>query len=124
MEALAVQVASVIGASLATCGVLIAWFHTDMLVEYLKLFRLSRFTYIKEYEEQFNENPDLTYLEFAYYKEPTFFNKLISCSYCLGFWVSIVFAYIATFNILMGFVCYPMSLFLYFSFFKLFLKND
>jgi hypothetical protein len=123
MEALAAQVINTLGASLATCGILIAWFNTDMLVQYIKLFRLTRFTYVEEYEKELFENPDLTYLNFAYFKEPSFVNKLISCPYCLSFWLSSFCSYIATSNILTGFVCYPLCLFFYFGFLKIFLKD-
>jgi hypothetical protein len=123
MEALVVQAINTLGASLATCGILIAWFNTDMLVQYIKLFRLTRFTYVEEYEKELFENPDLTYLNFAYFKEPSFINKLISCPYCVSFWVSSFCSYIATSNILTGFPCYALSLVLYLTFIKIFLKN-
>jgi hypothetical protein len=123
MEALAAQVINTLGASLAACGILIAWFNTDMLVQYIKLFKLTRFTYVEEYEKELFENPDLTYLNFAYFKEPSFVNKLISCPYCLSFWLSSFCSCVATSNILIGFVCYPLSLFFYFGFLKIFLKD-
>ena len=55
--------------------------------------------------------------------KPSFFNKLISCPYCLSFWISLVSAFVATGNPLLGFVVYPISLIIYFSFIKIFLKN-
>jgi len=123
MEALVAQVINTIAASLATCGILIIWFNTDSFIQYIKLFRLSKFTYIKEFEQELFENPDLKYLDFAYFKEPSFSNKLISCPYCLSFWISFVSAIIATSEPLLGFVVYPMSLIIYFSFIKIFLKD-
>jgi len=123
MEALVVQVVKTLAASLATFGILIVWFNTDSFVQYIRLFRLSRFTYIKEYEQELFENPDLSYLDFAYFKEPSFFNKLISCPYCFSFWISSVTGLIATGDPLLGFVVYPISLITYLSFIKIFLKD-
>ena len=123
MEALAAQVIKTLAASIATSGILIIWFNTDSFIQYIKLFRLSKFTYIKEFEQELFENPDLKYLDFAYFKEPSFLNKLISCPYCLSFWISFISAIIATSELLLGFVVYPMSLIIYFSFIKIFLKD-
>ena len=126
MEVLVAQAVKTLAASIASCGLLIAWFNTDMLVSYIKLFRLTKLTYLKEYEDFSLEYPDneTNFLEFSYMKEPTFINKLISCPYCLCFWVSLVCCIIATSNVLLAFVCYPLSLVIYLSFIKVFLKNE
>ena len=126
MEVLVAQAVKTLAASIASCGILIAWFNTDMLVSYIKLFRLSKLTYLKEYEDFMLECPDskTTFLQFSYIKEPTFINKLISCPYCLCFWVSLICCIISTGNILLAFVCYPISLVMYLSFIKIFLKDE
>ena len=126
MEVLVVQAVKTLAASIASCGILIAWFNTDMLVSYIKLFRLSRLTYLKEYEDFMLECPNskTTFLQFSYIKEPTFINKLFSCLYCLCFWVSLVCCIISTGNILLAFVCYPISLVMYLSFINIFLKDE
>ena len=126
MEVLAVQAIKTLAASIASCGLLIAWFNTSALVDYIKLFRLTKLTYLKEYEEFKFECPDseATFLEFSYVKEPTFINKLLSCPYCLCFWVSLICSFIATANPLLVFVCYPISLVLYLAFIKIFLKDE
>lgn len=126
MEALVVQVANIIAASIASFGILIAWFNTDMLASYIKLFRITKLTYLKEYEDFMIECPSskTTFLQFSYVKEPTFINKLISCPYCLSFWISLVCSIITTSNILLTFVCYPMCLVMYLSFIKIFLKDE
>ena len=126
MEVLVAQVVKTLAASIASCGVLIAWFNTDMLVSYIKLFRLSKLTYLKEYEEFLFESPDskTTFLQFSYIKEPTFINKLLSCPYCFCFWISLICSFIATTNPLLVFVCYPISLVLYLTFIKIFKSSD
>jgi hypothetical protein len=126
MEVLVAQALKTLAASIATCGILIAWFNTDMLASYIKLFRLTRFTYLKEYEEHLFECPDskVTLFELSYIKEPTFLNKLFSCPYCFSFWLSLFCCFITTNNLLLGFVCYPLSLVLYLAFIKTFLKDE
>ena len=125
MEVLAVQAVKTLAASTASCGILLIWFNTTALTDYIKLFRLTRLTYLREYEQFKFENPEseTTFLEFSYIKEPTFINKLISCPYCFCFWISLVCSVIATGSVLLAFVCYPLSLVMYLSFIKVFLKN-
>ena len=125
MEVLAAQAVKVLAASIASCGILLIWFNTSALIDYVKLFRLTRLTYLKEYEQfKFeNQESEANFLEFSYIKEPTFINKLISCPYCFCFWIYLVCSVIATGSVLLAFVCYPLSLVMYLSFIKVFLKN-
>ena len=116
MEALAVQVVNLFIAALSACGLMVLWFDTSFLVDYLKLFRLTKFTYIEEYEKELFENPELSFLDFAFIKEPTFLNKLLACPYCFGFWVSTFCCIISLKNILLVLACYPLTLFFYFIF--------
>ena len=117
MEALAVQVVNLCAAALSVCGLMVLWFDTSFLADYIKLFRLTKFTYIEEYEKELFDNPDLNFLEFVSIKEPNFLNKLLACPYCLGFWLS-VFCCWATSSILLTLACYSLSLFFYFIFKK------
>ena len=66
MEALAAQVINLFAAALSACGLIVLWFDTSFLIDYLKLFRLTRFTYIKEYEKELFDNPDIKFLDFAF----------------------------------------------------------
>jgi len=117
MQALAAQVIDFFAASLSTCGILVIWFDTNFFVDYLKVFRLTKFTYIKEYEKELFDNPDLNFLEFVFIKEPNFLNKLLACPFCLGFWLSVLCCW-AMSSVLLTFACYPLSLFFYFIFKK------
>ena len=65
MEALSAQVINFFIASLSACGLLVLWFDTSFLIDYLKLFRLTRFTYIEEYEKELFENADIKFLDFV-----------------------------------------------------------
>ena len=116
MEDLAAQVVNLFAAALSASGLIILWFDTSFLIDYLKLLRLTRFTYIEEYEKESFENPELSFLEFAFIKEPNFLNKLLSCPYCLGFWLSSFCCLASTRSLLLVFACYPLSLFFYFIF--------
>jgi|TARA_R110002110_G_scaffold11371_1_gene54909 hypothetical protein len=116
MEDLAAQAVNLFAAALSASGLIILWFDTSFLIDYLKLLRLTRFTYIEEYEKESFENPELSFLEFAFIKEPNFLNKLLSCFYCLGFWLSSFCCLAATGSLLLVFACYPLTLFFYFIF--------
>jgi hypothetical protein len=118
MEALAAQVINFIVAALSACGLIILWFDTSFFIDYLKLFRLTRFTYIEEYEKELFDNPDLNFLDFVFIKDPNFLNKLLACPYCFGFWLSTFCCLLITKSILLVFACYPLTLFFYFIFKK------
>jgi len=118
MEALAAQVINFLVAVLSACGLIILWFDTSFFIDYLKLFRLTRFTYIEEYEKELFDNPDIKFLDFVLVKEPNFLNKLLACPYCFSLWLSAFCCILATGNILLVFACYPLALFFYFIFKK------
>ena len=115
MEALGAQAVNLIAGSLSACGIMILWFETSFILDYLKLFRVEK-KFIEEYERELFENPDVKLLEFSYFKNPTFLNKLFACPYCFGFWVSALCTTIATLNVFLIFIGYVFSLFFYFIF--------
>jgi len=117
MEALAAQAVNLIAGSLSACGIMVLWFETSFIQDYLKLFKLEK-GFVEEYEKELFENPNIKLLEFSYFKNPTFFNKLFSCPYCLGFWISALCTIIATQNILLIFIGYVFSMSFYFIFKK------
>ena len=116
MEASVVQVPNFLAAASSACGIMVVWFETNFLVDYLKLFRLTKFTYIEEYEKELFDNPELSFLDFASIKEPSFINKLLACPYCFGFWASTLCCIIATGNVFLIFACYMLTMFFYFIF--------
>lgn len=117
MEAMGAQVINLAAGSLSACGIMFLWFDTSFVLDYLKLFRLEK-KFIEEYEKELFENPDIKFLEFSYFKNPTFLNKLFSCPYCLGFWISAFCTIIATQSILLVFAGYILTLSFYFIFKK------
>ena len=116
MEALGAQAVNLIAGSLSACGIMILWFESSFVLDYLKLFKVEK-KFIQEYEKELFENPDIKFLEFSYFRNPTFFNKLFSCPYCFGFWISALCTTIATLNVFLIFAGYVFTLFFY-SIFK------
>ena len=87
-------------ASTFNCAFFVVWFQTDFLIEYLKLFSLNKlksvnnFFLLDDYEKAKKENilEILTYtdfLEMAMPADEPSLGKLLSCKYCLGFWLTI-----------------------------------
>jgi hypothetical protein len=99
--------------------ILIVWFKTDAYVEYCKIFNLNFLL--------FNYNhPELTFPQYLYsqrntlFKKPftVFYIKLITCPFCLSFWLSLIAAFVIS-NPLAVFPLYVCSLFLYLFLVKL-----
>ena len=68
-------------------AILIIWFETTAFVEYASLLRLNKLFKIDEYYKQEEE-----YTLFLAINYNNFFTRLLSCPYCIGFWMSIIFA--------------------------------
>ena len=66
------------------------WFETDAFVEYSKLFRLSRFFKIDDWEKYREINTRIDYLGYLRIKHCSFFVKLISCKHCLCVWLVLI----------------------------------
>lgn len=68
---------------------LIVWFHTEAFIEYGKLFGLAKLLKINEFESALNNDFTLEYLPWLRATYPNFVTKLISCSWCIGFWFTL-----------------------------------
>ena len=74
--------------------ILIIWFKTDLIYHYCKLFRLFK-EFQKNYSEYIITQPGSyfpDYLNNCYSGDNNiiiFFLSLLSCPFCLGFWLSI-----------------------------------
>jgi len=64
--------------------ILTIWFKTDAFVEYLWFLPCNRVYKIWQ-----DKNPDLEFTEFLTMRYNNFFTRLISCQYCIGFWLSL-----------------------------------
>lgn len=69
---------------------LLIWFHTDAVEQYVRLFRLSRLFRINEFENDKLNDLTLEYPLWLVQKHPGFFTKMVSCPWCIGFWISFV----------------------------------
>jgi hypothetical protein len=69
--------------------ILIIWFNTEVLIEYLKLLKLNIF-YIEEYEKAKLNDFSLTYHKYLIIYHNNFFTRLITCPICFNFWMSII----------------------------------
>ena len=80
-----------LGLSILLGYVLFVWFRTNVFVEYVNLFRLSRFFYVADFNKLTTDGYNGSYLDFLkeYYYEQ-FFVRLVSCPICLGFWLSLI----------------------------------
>ena len=70
---------------------LVIWYNTDAVVEYIKLLGLSRLFKIDDYEQlTLGQGEDFTYPEYLVFRYDCFFTRLLSCPICLGFWLSFI----------------------------------
>ena len=73
--------------------VLFYFYETDFFVEYAKLFGLGKAFKLDEYKNHQLEYPENSYWEWFVWSKPTFLRKLISCPFCLGFWLNVAVYY-------------------------------
>jgi len=97
---------------------MLVWFRTNAFVEYMVLFRLSRFFHISEYEDIRKQGYDGNYVEFLFtYFNSNFIVRLLSCPICLSFWISMLLSVFIGLH--SAWLCAPLILFFYLLFNKL-----
>jgi len=62
------------------------WFNTDAIVDY---FSWTKFFKIKEYKNYLELNKKITYPDFLFLDNSSFFTKFLSCRPCFHFWLTI-----------------------------------
>ena len=68
--------------------ILTIWFNTEAFVEYATLLKLDKIFRIDKFKEYKNTiNPDINYHTYLMLKHSTFFTRLISCPFCVNFWL-------------------------------------
>lgn len=97
--------------SFAVCFVLLVWFETNAIVEYLRLWGFKKYFKIEEFgNSTLSSYP--TYLIVTY---PNFFTKLLNCPICVGFWLNIgCSVFVPNFDLF--FINFYLSLVLYYVF--------
>ena len=97
---------------------LIIWFNTEAFVEYSQVLKFKWFKvydYIVAKETDFT----LTYHSYLLQKYNSFFTRLITCPYCLNFWMILIGKFLFGYSFLEIPTIYVTSLITYFIFNKL-----
>ena len=79
--------------SFLNVSLLFFMYHTDAFVEYVKLFRLNKLFEIDNYEGYLDTYSGGNYWDFLVFQKRTFLRKLLSCPYCLSFWLNVAATY-------------------------------
>lgn len=75
-------------ASFLVALVLLVWFETDAFNEYCKLFKLTNFFHLDEFNTTLKDGSTLSYPDFLREFHDSFFTRLISCPICSSVWLS------------------------------------
>lgn len=65
------------------------WFKSDAFIEWMKLFRLSKFIKYQEYLDAKLDSPFITYPLFLKTKYRLFIFKILGCPLCWNTWLSL-----------------------------------
>ena len=98
--------------------VLIIWFNTEAFVEYSHLLKIKWFK-VKDYLIAKETDFTLTYHSYLLQKHNNFFTRLITCPFCLNFWLILLGKFIFGYLFLEIPTIYVTSLITYFIFNKL-----
>jgi hypothetical protein len=91
---------------------LLVWFRTNAIVEYINLFKLDKLPKIKEYNELHSNGYEGNFSDFLYeYYKDMFLVRLVTCPICLSFWLGL-FTYLFSQNVESLLVA-PLALFSY-----------
>jgi hypothetical protein len=94
---------------------LFIWFNTEAFIEYIKYIPfLNKLLKVKQYIEYQKSSNSLNYPLYLAVYYNNFFTKLVSCPYCLLFWVNLLSLLLLN-NIMFIFINYVVSLVLYSS---------
>ena len=74
----------------AAISIVFLLYETEVIAEYARLFGLSKIFALDRYKCYKIKTPYGNYLSFLVDSKNCFFTRLISCSYCLGFWLCAV----------------------------------
>lgn len=102
--------------------ILIVWFETDAFVEYTKLFRIDFYFDVAGFENYNSQDFTMftSYPQYLVMEHDCFFTRLISCAFCLGFWLSLFSVLVFDLSFLIAPVTFVFSLMLYFMMCKLY----
>ncbi len=98
--------------------VLIIWFNTEAFVEYCHVLKLKWFK-VQDYLNAKESDFTLTYHSYLLQKHNSFFIRLITCPFCLNFWLILIGKFIFGYFFIEIPTIYVTSLITYFIFNKL-----
>tara|TARA_Y100000004_G_C8690763_1_gene317338 strand:+ start:250 stop:597 length:348 start_codon:yes stop_codon:yes gene_type:complete len=75
--------------SFLNASILFFLYKTDAFVEYVKLFRLEKVFEIDKYEKFLDTVGEGDYWTYLTFEKRNFIRKLISCPYCVSFWLNL-----------------------------------
>ena len=93
--------------------VLVLWFETDVVVEYINYFHLGGIIDVDKYDDYELDGKCRNYPEYLLVKYPSFYTKLISCPHCIGFWLTIIFCLSFGLSFISWGAVYVLSLLVY-----------
>ena len=98
--------------SCISSSIMVIWFETNAFCEWVSLLRVGKkFFKVDKFEEYVESELDPnTYPHFLVQDSPTFFNKIISCPYCINVYICAII-----FLSLKDFVSYWFYPFIYLS---------
>ena len=76
--------------SFLNASLLFYMYDTDAFVEYVRLFKLNKFFKIEKYEKYLDTFHEGNYWDYLVYEKKTFLRKLLSCPFCVSFWMNII----------------------------------
>jgi hypothetical protein len=75
--------------SFLNASLLFFLYNTDAFVEYVGLLRLGKLFRVEKYEKYLDTFGEGNYWEYLVYEKKTFLRKLLSCPFCVSFWMNI-----------------------------------
>ena len=75
--------------SFLASAILFFLYQTDVLVEYVRLFKLNKLFVLDKYDAHVDKFPDSSYWDFLLFEYNGFSTKLLSCPVCLNFWLNL-----------------------------------
>ena len=98
---------------------LVLWFETNVVVDYVNFFNLGGLVDVCEYDDYELDGKCRNYPEYLLVRYPSFSTKLMSCPYCIGFWVTIICCIFLGLPLVSWAMIYILSLLVYLSMCKL-----
>ena len=66
---------------------LIVWFKTDGFIEYSKVFGISKWLNVDDFEDKKNNDFELTYHSYLRQYHNSFWIRLVTCPICISCWL-------------------------------------